>query len=120
MEESEKRPYVLYLHPRQKRRGKVGGRVNGYELEKHLRKEGILERACSLNSKIVKGWIANPGTYPEELKTKEILLWGRFRFNIYWREVQYLCWLGSIIIVQHRSLHDNFISVQPALLEPVS
>ncbi|TAL49346.1 hypothetical protein EPN83_01190 [Patescibacteria group bacterium] len=46
----------LYFHPKQKE----GGLIKGYDLEKHLRETGIINRCLSLKDEEVKGWLANP------------------------------------------------------------
>lgn len=62
--------FELYLHPDQN-----SGTIGGFELEAHLKETGRLDRALGLEDEVVKGWIANPATYPEELKEKLVFLW---------------------------------------------
>ncbi|MEK7659360.1 MAG: hypothetical protein AAB338_01755 [Patescibacteria group bacterium] len=63
--------FELYLAPEQKN----GGRVNGYDLERHLYETGLIDHCLSLEDEAVKGWIANPSTYPKRFRRKTLLLW---------------------------------------------
>lgn len=64
--------YELYLAPGQK-----GGRgVTCLGVEAHLHETGLIERVFSLDDKLVEGWLANPETYPAELKGQIVFLWG--------------------------------------------
>ena len=80
--------YELYLSPIQ--RG--GGSVKGFDLETHLKNEKLLDRTFSLDDEVVKGWLADPATYPEEFKGKAIFLWKSLRDSGDDRSVAYLFW----------------------------
>ena len=67
----EIRSWQLYLAPGQRH----GGSMTGYELDKHIKSEGLMDDTFSLNDPLVQGWIADPKTYPEEFKDKIIYLW---------------------------------------------
>ena len=64
--------FELYLAPGQEN----FGLMTALDIEKHLEETGLINRVFSLKDELVKGWVANPSTYPEELKTKRVLLWG--------------------------------------------
>ena len=105
--------YELYLAPGQQN----GGAMNGFDLEKHLEETNLIERAYSLDDEIVKGWIANPSTYPEEFKRKAVFLWkSKQEASCPRRRVAYLCWGGDHVIVGWSWLGCSWYGNDPALL----
>ena len=110
-----KETFELYLHPRQKN----GGQIKGFDLEKHLNGPEFLGRHFSLESPLVKGWIANPETYPKELKGKAIFLWGSKKNGSGGgRGVAYLLWSDGHVIVVWYWLEGVWLGHGPALLNP--
>jgi len=87
--------FELYLAPGQR----DGGWMTGFDLEKHLEETKLIERAFSLEDELVKGWLANPATYPKELKTKAVFLWRSRRAIGSNREVACLYWSDDRVIV---------------------
>ena len=93
----------LYLAP-----GQQGGKqMKGIDLEEHLQKKNLISRVCGLDDRLIKEWIANPETYPEEFKSKDVFLWkvpqvragGYFIPYLYWNNgrVMWDCdWIGNI------------------------
>lgn len=104
--------YELYLAPGQKN----GGWVKGFDLEKYLQEEKLIERAFSLEDELVKGWLANPATYPEEFGKKAIFLWKSTRTTGSDRGVAYLYWSGGRVVVRWRWLEGDWDGDNPALL----
>jgi hypothetical protein len=104
--------FELYLHDKQKN----GGWMKGYDLEKHLQETNLLNRAFSLEDDIVKGWLANPKTYPEEFKGKAIFLWKSRQDSDDYRSVAYLIWSGEQVIVLWHWLEFGWRGLDPALL----
>lgn len=104
--------FGLYLHPSQD----GGGSVVGFELEAHLKETGQLDRAYGLEDELVKGWIANPATYPEELKKKVIFLWKSSRGRDGERSVPGLVWSGGRVHVVWDWLGGEWCVRDPALL----
>lgn len=84
--------FELYLAPVQQN----GGWIKGFDLEKHLEAEGLIDRAFSLEDELVKGWFANPPTYPEEFKDKVVYLWKSKRAFGDDHEVAYLLWYDEL------------------------
>ena len=107
-----KTKYDLYLAPGQQN----GGWMKGFELESHLIQANLLDRCFSLEDELVKGWIADPSTYPEELKTKAIFLWKSSRTSRGRRDVACLCWHGGRVIVHWVWLEHRWLGPGPALL----
>ena len=68
------------------------------EIESHLEAEGLIGRTFSLQDDLVKGWLADPSTYPDELKGKRVYLWKSTQAfpkgstDLRDREVAYLVW----------------------------
>ena len=83
--------FELYLAPGQQN----GGVMVGFDLEKHLQEEKLIERAYTLEDELVKSWLENPASYPEEFKNKAIFLWKSQRTSGVDREVAYLYWYGA-------------------------
>ena len=104
--------YELYLAPGQQN----GGVMTGFGLEKHLRETGRFDRAYSLEDQIVKGWLANPASYPEEFKGKLIFLWKSQRDSGSNRGVACLCWGGRQVVVDWYWLGIRWSWLNPALL----
>ena len=81
--------YELYVHPKEEDRC----RITGSALKSHLEENSLVNRIASfsIEDDTIKGWRANPSTYPEEFRDKAVLLWtpnatymGEYIF--------YLCW----------------------------
>lgn len=104
--------YELYLAP-----GQQNGRwMKGSDLEKHLLETKLIERALSLDDELVKGWFADPSSYPEEFKGKEIFLWKSTRTSGSSRFVAYLYWSGGRVVVDWSWLESGWDGYDPALL----
>lgn len=56
--------FELYVHYKQSN----GDGITGFNMEVHLEKMGLMNRTLSLENELVKSWIANPTSYPEEFK----------------------------------------------------
>lgn len=117
------KPYELYRNQEQN----VGKLITGLDLEVHLRESGLITRALSLESPLIKGWLADPLTYPEELKRKRVTLWGsmrgpeddRFVAVLFWkidRVFTDLCDTGEPLFVHWVWLKGNWGAFDPALL----
>ena len=104
--------FRLYLAPGQQN----GGWMKGFDLEKHLEETKLIDRAYSLEDELVKGWIANPSTYPEEFKKKAVFLWKSQRTSGSDREVAYLYWDDDRVIVSWDWLEDRWYGYDPVLL----
>lgn len=109
--------YELYRHPVQV----DGGYVPHKTLDLHLCETGLSWRTLSAYSKIVEGWIADPSTYPEELKGCYPLLWQGYRIpgGRYVR-YRYLSWSnGKVEVVSHVPRENEALSDRyPILLAP--
>lgn len=103
----------LYLHPKQK---EADGRIKGFDLDQHLRAEGLYERALSLEDVEVKNWLENPETYPEEYKSKAIFLWKSQRDSGGYCKVAYLLWRDGRVIVYWDWLEHRWHGRNPVLL----
>ncbi|MDO8569452.1 MAG: hypothetical protein Q7R89_01545 [bacterium] len=106
--------FQLYLAPGQEN----GGTIRGYDLEKYLKEGGLMDRAFSLEDELVKGWIADPSTYPEELKGKAVFLWKSKRSSGDSTIVAYLCWNDGCVVVGWDWFGDWWHGRRPALLAP--
>ncbi len=104
--------HELYLTPAQRN----GGTITGFDLDKHLRDEKLIDRTMSLEDEMVKGWIANPSTYPEEFKGKAVFLWKSQRSSSGNRGVAYLVWGGGRVVVHWRWLVYGWRGYYPVLL----
>lgn len=80
--------YEFYLAPGQQYCDSVVGVV----LEKHLKETRLIDRAFSLDDELIKGWIANPETYPENFKGRHVILWKSKRVSDDGDTVAYLYW----------------------------
>ncbi len=103
--------FTLYLHPCQR-----FVRINGLTLKKHLREAGIMDRSRTLESSLVRGWQANPETYPEELKGIFPFLWGSIRDRAGCCLVPCLEWSCDQVIVRWGLVHNAWGKKFPALL----
>lgn len=110
----EYQKFELYLHDKQKN----GGRINGFDLENYLKETGLINRALSLEDELVKGWLENPRTYPEELKGKAVFLWKSTQDSDGNRGVACLCWLDGRVVVRWGWLVVDWDGSRPALLAP--
>lgn len=109
--------FELYLIP-----GQDVGQVTGFDIAKHLEETGLINRAFSLEDELIKGWIADPSTYPEELKTKEVFLWKSQRHPSYplnQDNVSHLSWCGGPkVLTGNQFLNRWWSSRGPAILKP--
>ena len=104
--------FELYLAPAQQN----GGTVVGFDLEKYLKDEKLIERTFSLEDEVVKGWIANPSTYPQEFKGKAVFLWKSQRTFGLHRNVAYLVWDAGCVVVLWGWLAHRWHYSDPVLL----
>ena len=104
--------YELYLAPGQQN----GAWMKGLDLEKYLEEMRLIERCFSLDDELVKGWIADPATYPDEFKGKAIFLWKSKRLSGSRRDVACLCWDGDRVVVGWDWLELGWRGNDPALL----
>ncbi len=104
--------YELYLTTEQK----SGGSIKGFDLEHRLKDEKLIDRCLSLESLMVKVWLADPSSYPEELKTKAVFLFGSQRGVGSDRHVACLCWDGDRVIVSWFWLEFRWYGYYPVLL----
>lgn len=104
--------YELYLFGKQK----TGGDETGFTIEEHLTETKLIDRCFSLEDELVKDWIANPATYPEEFKGKAIVLWKSIRTTGSNREVACLYGGDDRVIVVWRWLGGRWRGNNPALL----
>ena len=93
-----------------------GGWMKGFDLEKHLQETKLIDRALHLDDELVKGWLANPATYPEKFKGKAIFLWKSQRTTGSDRGVAYLYWDDDRVVVDWGWLGDDWSGDDPALL----
>lgn len=105
--------FELYLHSKQQ---EEGGWIEGSELNRHLTETGLIDRCMSLEDEAVKGWIANPSTYPEEYKSKSIFLWKSRRGTGRDRSVACLVWRGGRVFVRWGWLERRWRGYYPVLL----
>ena len=106
--------FKLYLAPGQQN----GRQMKGFDLEKHLEETRRINRAFSLEDELVKGWIANPSTYPEEFKGKPVFLWKSKRASGDSYEIAYLIWIDWCVLVFYIGVKGNWHGNNPALLKP--
>ncbi|MEK7227554.1 MAG: hypothetical protein AAB641_01525 [Patescibacteria group bacterium] len=104
--------YELYLTPEQK----LGGMIKGFDLKEHLKNEKLIKRCLSLESPLVNGWLADPSTYPEELKTKAVFLFGSQRASGSEVRVADLCWRDDRVVVGWYWLGYWWFGDRPVLL----
>ena len=108
----ESRNFELYLHEQQK----SSEGMLGYDLERHLEETGLINRTLSLESELVKGWLADPSTYPEEFKDKAVFLWKSRRDSGDGRRVACLHWCAGRVVVFWLWLGYRWYGRGPALL----
>lgn len=107
--------FELHLHPKQE----AGGVIRGSDLEIYLIETKRIERALSLESPEVQGWLKNPETYPKEFRGRAICLWGSIRESGGHRKVACLIWDGNRVKVYWSWLgYDWRGGGYPALLRP--
>lgn len=104
--------FELYLAPGQR----DGGWMTGSDLEKYLKEMKLIKHCFSFDDELVKGWIANPSTYPEEFKTKAVFLWKSKRTIGSHRDVAYLYWNSGRVLVDWFWLGNKWFGDDPALL----
>jgi len=104
--------FTLYLHNKQKN----GGWIKGFDLDTYLKEEGLLNRCFSLEDEVVKGWLADSSTYPEEFKGKAVFLWRSQRASGGDRNVACLIWSDGQVIVRWDWLGDDWHGYNPVLL----
>ncbi len=104
--------FELYLSPKQKN----GGVITGFDLDDHLRSENLFDRTCSLDDGLVKGWLTDPTTYPEEFKGKAIFLWKSQRSSGSDRVIACLVWDDDRVVVSWDWLGRRWGGNNPVLL----
>ena len=87
--------FELYLAPAQR----DGGSIKGLDLEEHLKEAELIDRTYSLDDEMVKGWLADPSTYPEEFKGKAVFLWKSQQPPGVGRNVACLVWDVARVVV---------------------
>jgi len=90
--------------------------MKGFDLEKYLEESGLIKRCLSLEDEVVKGWLANPATYPEEFKKKAVFLWKSKRTSCGDRNVACLYWRVDRVFVRWRWLGRDWFGADPTLL----
>ncbi|MEK7567823.1 MAG: hypothetical protein AAB513_02810 [Patescibacteria group bacterium] len=86
----------LHLPPESKR---VWQHSDVYE---KLKSNNLLDRTCGVDDEQVRAWIANPSTYPEELKDKRVFLWkGMKRAEDFYLEtkIPFLVWRNDSVVI---------------------
>ena len=105
--------YELYLSGLQQREGE---QVRYEELDRSLKATGNLKRCLSVDDPMVREWIKNPSTYPEELKKKAVFLWGSQRPSRDGRNVAFLRWHRDTVMVSWSRRYRQFSIHNPVLL----
>jgi hypothetical protein len=105
--------YVLYLAPDQKN----GGTMTGFEVVRDLIANNLVSRFQSLESPLVKSWLENPVTYPEEFKGRAIFIWGSQRIYGGRPSVAYLIWDDIRVVADWYRLEGVWRDNDPALLK---
>ena len=103
--------FTLHLAPEQKK----GGWITVTDMDEHLRKEKLIDRTMGLEDEVVKGWLADPSTYPEEFKNKAVFLWKSQRSSG-GRRIACLVWGGGRVIVSWDWLGCGLCGCGPVLL----
>lgn len=88
----------------------------GFGVEEHLKETGLIDRCLSLDDEVVKGWIKNPKTYPQEYKDVYLYLWKSQRTDGSYRHIAYLYWRGDRVIVSWYWLEGRWRGYHPVLL----
>lgn len=104
--------FYLYVAPAQQN----GGAIKGFDLERHLQETKLIDHTLSLEDEIVKGWLANPSSYPEEFKGKVVFLWKSQRFSGVKRDVACLVWYDDRVFVLWYWLDIWWYGDDPVLL----
>ncbi len=109
------RSYELYFTDEQF----MGVSIDGKEFIPRLTKDGLLDRCLSLESPVVKGWLANPNTYPDELKkVSPFLLGSRGRVGSKCSSPRLVCDHGGMRVIQDLLDYNQWDNRFPILLEP--
>jgi len=101
-----------YLAPGQQN----GAWMKGFDLDKHLEETKLIDRTMSLDDELVKGWLADPSTYPEEFKNKAVFLWKSKRSSGDGAFVAFLFWRVGRVILIWRWLGGRWLGASPVLL----
>ncbi len=104
--------FELYLFGKQN----IGAWEMGYEIEKHLKKTGLINSCLRKDDDVVKSWITKPETYPEEFKGKSIYLWKSAEGRGSDRRVPCLFWRGDRVLLSWHPTHIVWDSGDPAVL----
>jgi hypothetical protein len=62
------------IYPRSGRDAGARDGVRGIAFREYLQELGVLPKAASLESELIRTWFTDPSTYPEPLKGKTLLL----------------------------------------------
>ena len=113
------RPYQLYLAPGQK----DNGEMSGVDLERHLKDTGLVNLCFSGEDELVKSWIRDPSTFPEELKKRTAFLWKTYCDDGS-RRIGCLDWHPGLekVLIRWIPIRGNnkFGYFRPALLKPAA
>lgn len=91
-----------------------------YKIEEDLRGTGRFDRTYSLESELVKGWIARPEIYPEEFKGKRVFLWQSAKYDLSdSRNIQYLYWASNKVCVAYEWIGSEWIIGDVVLLKMI-
>ena len=96
-----------------------------YEIERHLKETNLMNRAFSLDDELIKNWIANPSTFPQELYGMGIYLWASRKViqddnrvaEIFIDDPGYKS--GKWIKVGWAFMNADCFSLNPSLLKPL-
>ena len=75
-----------------------------------------VDRTMGLEDEGVKGWLADPSTYPEEFKNKAVFLWKSQRSSGDRRTIACLFWNGDRAVVDWSWFGDRLYGNSPVLL----
>mgnify|MGYP001559486861 CR=1 FL=1 len=104
--------FELYLFGKQK----AGGWEMGYNIERHLKKTGLINRCLSKDDECVRNWLANPETYPEEFKGKAVFLWKSADGRVVNRVAPCLIWRDGGVVLHWDWLDLDWYGGYPAVL----
>ena len=102
----------LYLTPSQVR----GEHIIGLHVGSHLKEMKLFERTFSPEDEVIKGWIANPSTYPNKFKEKSVFLWNSERYSGGDCWFAFLVWKDDHVSVDWRRHGDSWGADDPILL----
>ena len=103
----------LYYEDHQKRDEVIYGGT----IDEHLDKTGLINRCLGLDDEVVKGWISNPSTYPEEYREYLIcLLWKSRGVRGGLIKIPGLVWRGDDLVVEWRWTGMQYGTATPILL----